>query len=341
MTKKEQAFYDRMLLLGRKIWINVSEAAVTKAPLNDFAIFSEIVFSTPDGRKMTYNTLYSFPEVNLRNSHYQKDVDKFVGDKIQICFSYRQRFDITLELYSDTSWDDDLHFITTQIPGRNRCNQELDKETMTRIEDYFKSLVKLTKDLKYEPEQTHTIENINDNARKLRNIAIYNEEVSKLPEGEIAIPSVKAAVDWWVQQMTAKKVNVNLNPDSEALEEYEAHIQEMQDILPPLDFHVEKFREILSKKIMEALSTGCEDTAYRYFELETDYSPYGALRDAINESGITPFGVPCKTSMYITPEKVYIRAAYASDDVIVYDEPHEIFKYFDNEQQPSETEPQL
>ena len=37
--------------------------------------------------------------------------------------------------------------------------------------------------------------------------------------------------------------------------------------------------------------------------------------------------------------------AYLNDvlisDVIVYDEPHEIFKYFDNEQQPSETEPQL
>lgn len=145
---------------------------------------------------------------------------------------------------------------------------------------------------------------------------------------------LNAAVDWWSEQITGRKLNWDNGAQNEGSEEDRkmgsmmwmmgniVANQARQDIT---DEKILKFKESLLSQIKERderdekyFSNSTEDSKqYRSIILSVDYGPGEFLAEAARKAGIDLNVFPCKTVMWINQNKVSARLGYGAAEKII------------------------
>ena len=122
-------------------------------------------------------------------------------------------------------------------------------------------------------------------------------------------PSVKAAVDWWVDRLSVKE-EYNVHIDDDYLDRVGSHLKNiLASNINVTDEQLESLRRILTEYCMKKLIGHPFNQVY----LETDYGPINDLARVIEETGINSDKLPFKTRMIITRESVKVREGYNSE----------------------------
>lgn len=125
----------------------------------------------------------------------------------------------------------------------------------------------------------------------------------------------QAAVGWWAKYLEKPKYSDKNNGDLVGFESVMmtyAKLSVKQNASIP---DVQKFKEVLTKKINEFFSRHNDRT----FTLSTDWSPEDELSEACVESNSTGLELPSKTIMFINPvEQTVTVSCSGSESELIY-----------------------
>ena len=303
--------------------------------------------------KSIYDKVVSFVEENKGNDNIFYDCAYLeLSNGKQIMFNFRNRRIyisrnkvcgyIDNFIYKATIYHEDTEFwikgigyetlldkkIVNSENDNQRRNYEralerqnnLPEEQKTKILRYYLRLNKLADNLTYNKEKTEDVDNFNYDFDDAYVIYMNEKEMNGLkdiPSG--ILPSVQIAVNWWAEIINRKMRGGSLGKDPDS-----KFAMAFADMAYPKNSlsqeKINKFKEILAKKIMEEIYQSGYDT----IKMECDYGASWLLYDAMKEVGIETSRTPFKTIMYIRPYYVAVEEGYGAKGVTLYDSTNEI-----------------
>lgn len=121
-----------------------------------------------------------------------------------------------------------------------------------------------------------------------------------------------AAADWW-----AEKISGGYHHDNGDYSSSNVFAMFMADSLmkPVTENQFVTFKNVLVDWIVNR----SKDHMFgNELHLGSDYNPGPGLRDAIEAAGISEFNIPFKTSMWISENKIIVRAGYGAPPEEIY-----------------------
>lgn len=190
----------------------------------------------------------------------------------------------------------------------------LPEEQKQVIKSYYEQLNSLVDTMTYNKENTHNPDNYNYDTIDIYCAYMHQKELNKLEESkETVLPAVKLAVDWW-----AKKISGDLRAGSLGNDPESKFRMVAFDFMYPKESvssdQLEKFKEILAKKIMDEIYESDD-----LIKMECEMGPALLLYEAMKESGIDPKRTPFYTRMYIRAYYVAVKDGWGAKEETLYD----------------------
>ena len=307
-------FNNEIKTIGRDIYEKATAFVEANKGLDD-AVYLGAILNLNDGRKMyvPFANNYESGKVTLYNYQWNEELQKGSGEEFWISaesshgFLGSHGFLVSITIFSDK---DNLSF--TVADDNHQFQEELSEKNKNIIKNYIVQLQEQMSTLEYNKEATCSVQNMTRNARKDYNIQKYNDEVKKMLEADPtskALPSVQAAVNWWVEKLTASINDKNHSKMFGVLPKYLILQNQINDI------QLDRFEDLLSQAIMNELGRGNEA------EFSTDDD---ILRGALEGAEIRIHESSYKPKMQVDVESVRVAESFL-------DKFEEIFKMSDEE----------
>ena len=243
--------------------------------------------------------------------------ERWIGDEFCLIPDYCDGFLLDMRFIKS----DHEHYTLLACKTPHPYEEMLTTSEMKDFENLIDELDRQLPTLEYDAEKTHVPSNLNLKSEYVRNKLIYDEEVENLKDGEVFVPAVKAAVDWWVENMGGNCFRGKSGMTGMAGAFYLWAQQKQFMSTNPTQEDFDKFRVLLGNLITERISQGYD------IRLTTDWGPEGILSDVIVEAGINTARAPINTSMYIDVERVCVNGTE------IYKQEHDIYKYLEKEEE--------
>lgn len=187
------------------------------------------------------------------------------------------------------------------------------------IRKYYEQINKAIDSLSYNTEKIQTVVNFNDDVLDVYFEYMYEKELSKIENIPYKIlPAVQVAVDWWTDIISGETRggNIGNDIDNKILMTFSDMLYTKRLISSE---QISKFKEILTRKIMDAIYEYEGETV----KIDCDYGPDILLYEAMEESGISANRAPFKTTMYINAHNVGVKNGYGAEYVTLFDSTEE------------------
>ena len=295
---------------GREIFEKVRAFVIANED-DDHKFYNCAILKLSDGRRMTVSfDEFNGPDIKIDNYYWNDKIDDYSGDCFTIMPKANYGFSVSIELFDIDKTN--MKFVASEKEIPIRYIKELTDQQKKYVETYIMQLYNQLSSLEYDKEATHSINNMNPEVRREYNIQQFNLAIQKMRETNSEsniLPSVEAAVNWWIDQFTKSK----RGDDSDIEFELPKELADEFYSNPPIDKHkLEIFKLALSRAIMKELSQGNQPVLY------TDYSPFEILADAMDEAGISYDVVPLKKAMFVGVNSVRLNAAYQKEPEIIF-----------------------
>ena len=131
---------------------------------------------------------------------------------------------------------------------------------------------------------------------------------------------LEAAADWWAEQITGRKLNWDNGAQNEGSAEDRkmgsmmwmlGNLAAMQSRDKITDDQIKTFKKSLIEEIKKDAEK--RDSVI----LAVDYHPERCLSEAARKAGIDEYAFPCKTVMWIDPNKVSAKLGYGAAEKII------------------------
>ena len=295
-----------VIKLGKEIYEKVLTFVQTNKG-DDDKYYSNAILKLSDGRKIIVSFDGLLKNLEIWNHHWNEEFQKGSGDSLIITHNTPFGFSIDISLYYLDKDDIDFYASEKEIPYY--IKSDLTKEQKETIKLYIEQLYKQIATLEYDKEATHSVNNFTPIVRKQYNIQLFKNKMKELNETNHEsniLPSVETAINWWINQITGPKIGGSIGNDFNSIIAMTIanHIFSQTSVD---EIQIAKFRELLSKSLMDELSKGIEPN------LVTDYGPGGILANAMKESNISEIKVPFKTKMVVGINSVKVSAGYQAE----------------------------
>lgn len=291
----DKEFKNIIIKLGKKIKENVI-TFVEKNKSDDDKLYKYAILKLKDERIMKFSFEHNdnLSDIDIWNCSKNETSNRYEGDCLFITEDSYHGISIEIYLYNYDGRD-----LSFTISERNWKDKDIiSTKDVIDIFCYMMNIYLHTFELEYDEKATKSISNFTEEAKieykREYNEKLFNNEINKLSETgsqSRILPSVETAVNYWLDLI--KKMNDITSIDIDKLE---------------------KFKDLLSKEIMERLKQGVDNVC-----LSVDYNPQYLLGDVLSKTSISGIMLPKKTNMVV---KI--------DSVEVTSEPEPLFQIVDN-----------
>lgn len=292
--------------LGKDIYKKVSAFVETNKG-DDDKLYRSAILRLSDGREMVvpFHPWVDQSDIMILNYKWDEEFQRNVGDSFSVMHKSRYGFLVDITLYYLDK--DNLEFTASE--EEYPYKKELTDEEKEIIKTYMAQLYEQINTLEYDKKATHSVSNFTREAATQYSIQQFNEAMKKMsetnPESKF-LPSVETAVNWWINQLTGSRLGGSVGSD------FNSHLamvmaDQVFSQTSINETQVAKFRDSLSKSLMDKLSKGMEP------ELKVDYEPSEILADAMVESGINVSKAPFKTRMVVGLNSVRVSTGYGAN----------------------------
>ena len=266
----------------------------------------------PEGRKIFFPFDKLNNQVKIWRYHINEG-ERNYGDSCYILPTCDCGFVCSVDIFLS-----DKDKIELRVSEKQTSNtQRLTEEQCQLFENYLIRLDEALNAMSYDFEATHNEENLTQYAIARNNAKRCEDEITRLygnaDPKTVVLPSVKAAVDWWIGAIKAPSRDGGVGDD------FNASVANPADSISFLttkvtDMQLEIFGNELSRRLMEQLRRGLPA------RIDFEYNARSFLHDALEEANISDARLPYRTSMTVNVDSVQLTVAGFQQEIFKEDQ---------------------